>query len=113
MMDTYQAIYDATRSKIGHFDGASLRDAIARQFDFSMYADLIKDDFSFAAWQMKRPCVLFRPKIFIDGNRWCALYGENLQDGVAGFGDTPEKAMDDFDSQWKEAPALLPTPGVR
>lgn len=28
-----------------------------------------------------------------DGNQWCFLWGENLQEGVAGFGDTPHKAM--------------------
>jgi len=39
-----------------------------------------------------------RPRLFIDGNQWCALYGENLQDGVAGFGDTPSKALRDFNS---------------
>jgi hypothetical protein len=27
---------------------------------------------------------VLRPRIFIDGNQWCVLYGENLQDGVAG-----------------------------
>jgi hypothetical protein len=39
----------------------------------------------------------------MDGDQWCALYGENLQDGVAGFGDTPEKAMYAFDAAWKTA----------
>ena len=28
-----------------------------------------------------------------DGDQWCALYGENLQEGVAGFGRTPAEAM--------------------
>jgi hypothetical protein len=46
------------------------------------------------------PSVIWRPKISIDGNQWCALYGENLQDGVAGFGDTPSDAMRDFDKNW-------------
>ena len=31
---------------------------------------------------------------------WCALFGENLQDGVAGFGETPAKAMWAFDVAW-------------
>ena len=31
-----------------------------------------------------------------DGNKWCWLLGENLQEGVAGFGDTPMKAAYDF-----------------
>ena len=48
-----------------------------------------------------RPSVVFKPNISIDGNQWCALYGENLQDGVAGFGKTPEKAMLAFDMAWR------------
>lgn len=32
-----------------------------------------------------------------DGNAWCVLYGENLQVGIAAFGDTPEHAMWNFD----------------
>ena len=40
--------------------------------------------------------VLMRPRLFVDGNKWCALYGEDLQNGVAGFGDTPIAACVDF-----------------
>lgn len=47
------------------------------------------------------PHVLMRPTLSLDGNKWCALYGDNLQDGVAGFGDSPELAMQDFDSNWR------------
>ena len=49
------------------------------------------------------PSVLYRPRIYIDGNKWCALYGDNLQDGVAGFGDSPSDAMVDFNVQWEKA----------
>ena len=49
---------------------------------------------------MEAPSVLYRPKIYIDEGKWCALYGENLQDGVAGFGDSPALAMADFDKNW-------------
>lgn len=28
-----------------------------------------------------------------DGNQWCALLGPDLQEGIAGFGDTPKKAL--------------------
>lgn len=34
---------------------------------------------------------------FRDGNQWCVLLGEDLQSGIAGFGDTPAKAMTDFE----------------
>ena len=39
-------------------------------------------------------------KIFIDGNQWCALYGDNLQDGVAGFGNSPHDAVVAFNNAW-------------
>jgi hypothetical protein len=47
-----------------------------------------------------RPHVLMRPSIYPDGNAWCALYGEDLQMGVCGFGDTPAAACADFDKNW-------------
>ena len=51
--------------------------------------------------ELSRPFMLLRPKLSLDGNKWCALYGDNLQDGVCGFGDTPEKASLAFDNAWK------------
>jgi len=47
-----------------------------------------------------RPFYLLRPRVFPDGNQWCALYGDNLQEGVCGFGDTPAKAATAFDVAW-------------
>ena len=44
------------------------------------------------------PAFLLRPRLFIDGDQWCALYGDNLQDGVAGFGASPELAFLSFDT---------------
>ena len=43
---------------------------------------------------------ILRPKICIDGDQWCVLYGDNLQDGVAGFGRTPRAAVYDFNKSW-------------
>lgn len=49
------------------------------------------------------------PRIFIDGNQWCVLYGKNLQDGVAGFGDTPRQAAYAFNKAWdKPLPSRKP-----
>ena len=45
---------------------------------------------------------MLKPKIFKDGNQWCVLYGENLQDGIAGFGSTPYKAILAFNSAFNE-----------
>lgn len=53
-----------------------------------------------AAAKHARPSAVFKPRLSVDGNQWCALYGENLQDGVAGFGDSPAEAMWDFDRAW-------------
>lgn len=47
-----------------------------------------------------RPSTLYKPALSIDGDQWCALYGEDLQCGVAGFGDSPTDAYRDFDRAW-------------
>ena len=43
---------------------------------------------------------MLKPSIQIDGNQWCVLYGEDLQAGIAGFGDSPHMAIMDFNSAW-------------
>ena len=102
MSDTYQAVYDAVRSRIsggnvGEAVESALRDAFGSAHH--MMAG-VAQDYSSAAYEQQRPCVLFRPRIAIDGNKWGALYGDNLQEGVAGFGDSPALAMADFDKNW-------------
>lgn len=52
--------------------------------------------------ELNRPSFLFKPKLSIDGDMWCALYGDDLQDGVAGFGISPYAALYDFDNKWTE-----------
>ena len=100
MMDTYQAVYDAVRSRISSFDGSQLINEIAGRFDISYAVEAVKQDFLNVAYEQARPSAIFRPKLAIDGNQWCALYGDDLQSGIAGFGDTPDKAMSDFDTNW-------------
>ncbi len=68
------------------------------------------------AWQQaaaaqERPCVVWKPKLFIDGDQWCALLGENIQEGVVGFGDSPDAAMWSFDNAWRKK--LAPLPGAQ
>ena len=53
------------------------------------------------AYLYRAPSMVFRPRISMDGDQWCALYGENLQDGVAGFGASPSLAMSAFDLAWE------------
>lgn len=43
---------------------------------------------------------LLKPKVFPDGNQWCVLYGDNLQEGVCGFGNTPALAVEDFNKNF-------------
>lgn len=57
-----------------------------------------------AEWNL---VAVLRPRVFIDGNQWCILYGENLQDGIAGFGDTPYLAALAFG---KAMHTTLPSP---
>ena len=99
-MDSYQPIYDAVRSRISGFDSQTLYDAISRQFDISHSVEMVRNDLLSVAYEHQRPCVLFRPKLTIDGDQWCALYGKDIQDGVAGHGNTPAEAMADFDKNW-------------
>lgn len=63
-------------------------------------ADMAKASWQEAAWEQTRPSVVFKPTLSKDGNMWCALFGENLVDGVTGFGETPAKAMWAFDIAW-------------
>lgn len=50
-----------------------------------------------------RPFMLLRPKMYPDGDQWCALYGDNLQNGVCAFGRTPADAARQFDIEWLNA----------
>lgn len=99
-MDTYQPIYDAVRSRLSNGDiGMAIQEAL--RCDMDTHARNAFQEIVNAGREMQRPSVVFKPALSIDGNRWCALYGENLQDGVAGFGESPELAMLDFDAAWR------------
>lgn len=101
MIDSYQAVYDAIRSRFyGDFAGVFER-AVDRLFDMSNARVLLEQYITAAGYEHARPSAVFRPKLSPDGDKWCALYGDNLQDGVAGFGDTPEEAMAAFDKAWR------------
>lgn len=110
-MSDYQAIYDAVRSRIsGGNIGEVVSDAARQAFDISHTVACLYQDFSLAAQhlteaalQHQRPSAVYRPQLSLDGNQWCALYGDNIQEGIAGFGDTPELAMRQFDEEWLKA----------
>ncbi len=104
IMDTYQPIFDAVRSRlsngdIGHAVAESMREAnVAHYVDCALVN--IVAEVSRAVDSYATPSAIYKPSLSIDGNQWCALYGSNLQDGVAGFGDSPADAMASFDMAW-------------
>ena len=102
MSDSYQAIYDAVRSRIHGADvGQAVESAMREAFGMaSHHMQCIVEEWCRASHEHQRPSAVYKPSISIDGDQWCALYGDNLQDGVAGFGDSPADAMDDFDRNW-------------
>lgn len=100
MSDSYQAVYDATRSRLGNCDVGSAVEGAIRDMNLGFYFENAMSAVAQAAACHEEPSAIYRPKIYIDGDKWCALYGDNLQDGVAGFGDSPALAMNDFNSNW-------------
>ena len=101
-MSDYQAIYDAVRSRLG---GCDMRDAIEsaiRSAGLDHHAAMAAEAIRESVSEHCRPSVLFKPVLTLDGNQWCALYGPDLQVGVAGFGDSPADAMWDFDRKWEK-----------
>lgn len=59
-------------------------------------------DYYNAAFESCRPSTIYKPRLFIDGYQWCALYGDNVQDGIAGFGKSAAEAYSDFDVSWNK-----------
>ena len=102
MSDSYQAIYDAVRSRIHGGDIGSAVESVCREA-FSMashHMACVAQDWSIAAVEQQRPCVVFKPTLSRDGSLYCVLFGEDLVQGVAGFGESPALAMTDFDKNW-------------
>lgn len=60
--------------------------------EYSQHLQLLRQE-------LLRPSVLYQQslKISRDGDKYCVLMGENLQEGIAGFGDTLLEALHDFD----------------
>lgn len=103
MSDSYQAIYDAVRSRISGGDiGSIVSEAARLAFDTGNLLPRAQELIGILENAWTRPSAIYRPKLYLDGNQWCALYGENLAEGVSGFGDSPDAAMWAFDRAWNE-----------
>jgi putative SOS response-associated peptidase YedK len=70
---------------------------LRKAFDIPDFAARLREEFVTAA----RVDALSAEAV-ADGDQWMALYDYNLQEGVAGFGDSPEEAYRDFDPVWYE-----------
>lgn len=46
------------------------------------------------------PHVIHNAEIKQDGNQWCCILGDFMT-GVVGFGETPQRACDEFDRIWE------------
>ena len=44
--------------------------------------------------------VILKPKFYKDGNQWCVLLGENIMEGIVGFGDSLYLAILDFNKSF-------------
>lgn len=116
MSDSYQAIYDAVRSRVhGGNIGEAVAEVARQSFDISQQvygvaqaAYTAVDTIRWSAEKHGLPSAVYRPAISKDGDQWCALYGANLMEGVAGFGDTPALAMADFDKAWASTTGVSP-----
>lgn len=98
MSDNYQAVYDAVRSRINPCNTQDILETAAREaFDISWQKQHLQQEIYAVSHEMQRPSVLYRPQIMADGTMWCVLLGDNLQEGVSGFGKTPAEAMAAFD----------------
>ena len=46
---------------------------------------------------------MLKPSLTLDGDMWCVLVGENLQEGICGFGKSPLLAIYEFNKNFRTA----------
>lgn len=62
------------------------------------------DELDESARKHGAPTAVYRPTLSKDGDKWCFLLGDDLQIGLAGFGDTPQAAAVEFDKAFAGEP---------
>ena len=97
MGDNYQAVYDAIRSRFHGVDADSVIRDVIRNLGIDHHVSMATDRITQSFMEYERPSVVFRPKVYKDGDQWCVLLGDNIQEGLSAFGDTVSKAMHQFD----------------
>jgi len=71
-------------------------------------AHMIQNSFQVLAVVLEAPHIIQKPKFGLDGDQYYFLKGDNIQDGIAGFGPTPKAAASAFDLAWSEETANSP-----
>ena len=69
-------------------------------YDSSWTAQRMQEAISSIESAWVSPSVVYRPKIFRDGDQWCALLGDDMMGGVVAFGSSPSEAATRFDTEW-------------
>ena len=78
-MDTYQPIYDAVRSCIRNGDVGAAVEMAFRNADLGNFAGQALYAVQRATEEYERPCVVFKARLYRDGDQWCAIVGDDLQ----------------------------------
>jgi len=78
------------------------RDSEVARLAIGNAAEMCRQHFQELCGEWTLPSILYRPSLSLDGDKWIALYGENIQEGVVGIGDSPIAAMHAFDLAWCE-----------
>jgi hypothetical protein len=64
-----------------HWKGSQIADEIQNQLDLERRLSII---------------AALKPRLERDGNKWCYILGDMPEHYIAGFGDTPHDAMNEF-----------------
>lgn len=97
MADSYQAIYDAVRSRISNGDiGQAVADVVRQNFDTSRVMATAENMLYEIKEAMTAPHVLLKPAVTAEDDGWWCRYA-----GVTGWGKTPEAAAKSFDASWR------------
>jgi hypothetical protein len=48
---------------------------------------------------------MLKPRVYRDGNQWCVLYGNDIQEGIAGFGDSISDAVKNWNYSFNKMEA--------
>ena len=57
----------------------------------------------YCALRPDSPVAVRRPKLFFKSGTWIALLGDNIEDGITGFGSSVEAALRAFDLIYRRA----------